>query len=164
MSEKNGKDDDEYSKITKIETSISELDKTLDIKYTKLDESKDDKKVKMIKIVNILTKLHDIRRQINNIIGKTYLKISSKNKTDIINIIKEILLPETDDKTQHNAMGTDESIMGKKTTMGQTLAMGQESMSRPSFKIRQISNLGGKPKTDSKTKPKTKPKTKSIAK
>ena len=70
MSEKNGKDDDEYSKITKIETSISELDKTLDIKYTKLDESKDDKKVKMIKIVNILTKLHDIRRQINNIIGK----------------------------------------------------------------------------------------------
>lgn len=158
MSEKNGKDDDEYSKITKIETSISELDKTLDIKYTKLDESKDDKKVKMIKIVNILTKLHDIRRQINNIIGKTYLKISSKNKTDIINIIKEILLPETDDKTQHNAMGTDESIMGKKTTMGQTLAMGQESMSRPSN--RQRSNLGGKPNT----KPKTKPKTKSIAK
>ena len=41
MSEKNGKDDDEYSKITKIETSISELDKTLDIKYTKLDESKE---------------------------------------------------------------------------------------------------------------------------
>lgn len=136
--------------LTNYINDDSSLNKILEEKEKEKEKGTEDKAYKE-GLDNLLTNIFTIRKIIDIIIKKIYLKKNNgSGESSILNIIQEFGNIITD--ISNNTLTTEL----KKSNVNNTLPLRQRSQT--ANPIIKRSNLGGKPKP--KSKPKSKPKTK----